>query len=140
MAPTRNPSAVFFVGAAGSGLKVGFYCIDIPGRKAQIYDDGSNAVTTTTVPASRPRHRRSTKLPVHMPSPSPSSLPSLSDYKNKFVYMTSFSLSQIGMLAAAQRATNTQMTDWTVTHIPVGQVSKGESPVKRIEFVVISIL
>lgn len=51
---------------------------------------------------------------------SPSS-PSLSDYKNKYVYVTSFSVSQNDMLAAVQRATSTKPSDWAVTHIPVDQ-------------------
>jgi hypothetical protein len=48
-------------------------------------------------------------------------LPSLSDYKNQFVYITSFSVSQNDMLAAVQRATGTMMPDWTLTHVPVDQ-------------------
>lgn len=53
-------------------------------------------------------------------SSSPSS-PSLLDYKNKYIYISSFSVTQNDMLAAVQRATSTKSPDWTVTHIPVDQ-------------------
>jgi len=58
-------------------------------------------------------------LPVHA-----SSLPSsasLSDYKNKYVYINSFSVTHNAVLAALERATGTTPSDWTVTHIPVDQ-------------------
>ena len=64
----------------------------------------------------------------------PSSPAALSDYKNKFVYINSFLASQKDMLAAVQRATNTQPQDLTITSMPVDRyiqegherVAKGE--------------
>lgn len=53
-----------------------------------------------------------------------SSSPSLSDYKNKFVYIRSFSVSQVDMLAAAQRATYTKPEDWTVSKMSVDDYIK----------------
>lgn len=97
-------------------LKGGQYGIDIPSRKAEIYDDGTTAITTTTVPQVGLSVARLLSLPVHPPSS-----PSLSDYKNKLVYITSFSVTQNDMLAAVQRATGTKSPDWTVTHTPVDQ-------------------
>jgi hypothetical protein len=103
-------------------MKTGHFGIDIAARKAQIYDDGTNAITTTTVPQVGRAIARLLSLPVHTSSPSSPSLPSLSDYRNKFVYINSFSVSQNDMLAAVQRATNTKPADWTVTHLTTDQV------------------
>jgi hypothetical protein len=102
-------------------MKTGSFGIDIAARKALIYDDGTNAITTTTVPQVGRAIARLLSLPVHTSSSSPSS-PSLSDYKNKFVYINSFSVSQNDMLAAVQRATNTKLADWTVTHLTTDQL------------------
>ncbi len=84
-------------------------------KKAEIYDDGMTAIVATTVPQVGRAVARLLCLPVQ------SSSPCLSDYKNKFVYIMSFSVTQNDMLAAVQRATGTTPTDWTVTHKPVDQ-------------------
>ncbi|KAL9130565.1 MAG: hypothetical protein Q9217_001278 [Psora testacea] len=100
-------------------LKGGFYGIDISARKAEIYDDGTNAITATTVPQVGRAVARLLSLPVQ--ASYSSSSPTLSDYKNKFVYITSFSVTQNDMLGAVQRATGTDMPDWTVAHTSVDQ-------------------
>ena len=59
-----------------------------------------------------------------LPVRSSSSSPSLSDYKNKFVYVSSFAASQKDMLAAAQLVTNTKPEDWSVTTTSVDKFIK----------------
>ncbi|KAI9675320.1 MAG: hypothetical protein M1817_001223 [Caeruleum heppii] len=99
-------------------LKGGFYGIDIPARKARVCDGGTNAFAATTVAQVGRAIARLLSLPVQASSPSS---PSLSDYKNKFIYISSFSVSQNDMLAAVQRATGTTPSEWTVTDIPVDE-------------------
>lgn len=40
----------------------------------------------------------------------------LDDYKNRVVYINSFTVSQRDMLASALRVTSTKDSDWTITH------------------------
>lgn len=40
----------------------------------------------------------------------------LNDYKNRVVYINSFTVSQRDMLASALRVTGTEESDWTITH------------------------
>ncbi len=94
--------------------------IKIPDRKATILDDGTNTINTTTVPQVGRAVARLLSLPIDTSSSSPS----LSDYKNKFIYINSFLISQNDMLASVQRATNTKPGDWTVTHVPVDEFIK----------------
>jgi hypothetical protein len=88
-------------------------------RKATLYDDGTNPIVTNTVSQLGRAVARLLGLPVRS-----SSSPSLSDYKNKFVYIRSFSVSQKDMLSAAQRATHTAPDDWHITKISVDDYIK----------------
>jgi hypothetical protein len=94
--------------------------IDIPSRKATIYDDGTNLIATSTVAQIGRAVALLPSLPIHSSSPSPA----LSDYKNKYVYVHSFSVSQNDMLAAVQGATRTKTEDWS---IPVDEYIKSGS-------------
>ena len=42
--------------------------------------------------------------------------PSLSDYKNSFVYVNSFNTSQREILNAVQKSTDTTDSDWNISH------------------------
>ena len=101
-------------------MKLQCYGIDIGAREAEIFDGGNTAIIATTLPQVGRAVARLLSLPVHPPSGSASS-PCLADYKNKFVYISSFSVSQNDMLASIQRATHTGAADWTVTHKQVDQ-------------------
>lgn len=60
---------------------------------------------------------------------------SLSDYKNKYIYINSFYVSQKEMLAAVQHATGTKLEDWTVTHISVDDfIKEGRERVAKGDF------
>lgn len=54
-------------------------------------------------------------LPVE---PEKEGAPSLSDYKNKFVYVSSFCLTQKEMFAAVLRVSGTKESDWTIKYEP----------------------
>ena len=79
-------------------------------RKATIYDDGHNAITTTTITQVCRGVAALLSLPVH----SADGTPCLSDYKNKFVYLQSFSIDQREILAAVQAVTKTNPEDWKI--------------------------
>ncbi|KFY93012.1 hypothetical protein V500_03956 [Pseudogymnoascus sp. VKM F-4518 (FW-2643)] len=91
-------------------LKSGWFGIDIPKRKAMIFDDGTNLITTTTISQVSRAVAALLSLPIHSSTGSPC----LSDYKNRFVYLESFSISQQDMLAAVQQATGTCPGDWSI--------------------------
>ncbi len=97
---------------------MGSFGINIANRTAEIYDDGTNAITTSTVAQTGLAVARLLSLPTSSSSPKD---PSLSDYANNFVYINSFYVSQNDMLASVQRATNTAPSDWKVSHKPVDQ-------------------
>jgi hypothetical protein len=48
--------------------------------------------------------------------------PCLSNYKNKFVYIASFCLSQHEMLDSVMRVTSTAEKDWKISYRPVEEV------------------
>ena len=92
--------------------------INIAERRAEIYDDGSTAITLSTLGQTGRAVARLLSLPIHT---STASSPSLSDYKNKYVYIYSFYASQQDVLVSVQRATGTKMDDWTVTYKPLDE-------------------
>ena len=47
-----------------------------------------------------------------------------SDYKNKYIYITSFAVSQKDMLASFQRATRTKPEDWDISEMSVDEYIK----------------
>lgn len=100
-------------------MEGGWFSVNIPERKATLYDDGATPIVTNTLPQVGRAIAKLLGLPVES-----SSSPSLSDYKNKFVYFKSFDVSQKDMVAAAQRATNTKPEDWEITRMPVDDYIK----------------
>ena len=105
-----------FLAPSGPGLKKGWFSIDISDRKATLYDNGTNPIVTASVPQLGEAVAKLLSLPVHSSSPSS---PSLSDYKNRFVYIRSFSVSQVDMLAAIQHATHSNPEEWTVEKMSI---------------------
>ena len=109
-------------------LGTGGYGIDIPNRKAHLYDDGSAKTVTTTWPQVGRAVAKLLALPVS------GQKPSLEEYSNKHVYVSSFYLSQRDMLDAVQRCTGTTDKDWTFTSEPAqealdsgyAELSKGD--------------
>ena len=109
-------------------MKSGYFGIDIASHKATLYDDGTNPIMTTSLPQVGRGVARLLSLPVH----SSTSSASLSDFKNKFFYIASFTVSQKDMLAAVQRATHTTPKDWSVTSIPVDEyINEGREKLSK---------
>ncbi|KAI2467491.1 NAD(P)-binding protein [Annulohypoxylon bovei var. microspora] len=77
------------------------------------YDDGETKMNTTTWPQSGRAVAKLLSLPIE---PEKEGGPSLSSYKNKFIYVSSFLLSQKDMFAAVLRATGTKESDWTIKY------------------------
>ncbi|KAI9787834.1 MAG: hypothetical protein M1816_007401 [Peltula sp. TS41687] len=96
----------------------GRFGIDIKNRTASLYDDGQTKTVTTTMPQVGRAVASLLSLPVS------GSSPSLSDYKNKFVYIESFFISQHEMLASVQRVTGTSPDDWNVSYRPAAEAVK----------------
>ncbi len=89
------------------------FSINIKDHTATLLDGGSTKFNTTTMSNVGLGVARLCELPITSSSPDQ---PSLSDYKNKFVYLSSFLTTQNEMLAAAQKATGTSASDWKIEH------------------------
>jgi hypothetical protein len=87
------------------------YGIDIPNRTAKLLDKGTAKFNATNLPTAALSIARLLALPI-----TSSSGPSLSDYANRLVYISSFRTSQREILDAVQRATKTSDKDWTITN------------------------
>lgn len=103
-------------------LAGGFFGLDIQERTARLYDDGNAKTSTTTLPHVGCAVTKLLELPVS----------TLAQYRNKFVYVHSFHVSQMDMLKALEKVTNTEEKDWKITKIPVDEaIEKGRSEVSN---------
>ncbi|KPI45451.1 uncharacterized protein AB675_536 [Cyphellophora attinorum] len=84
------------------------FSIDPVNRKATLYDDGKVKFNTTTW------HMVGAGVAALLSLPVSGHSPTLSDYANKFVYLSSFHIGQRDILDAAQAATGTTEKDWTI--------------------------
>ena len=91
-------------------LSGGYFGIDIKNRTANLYDNGETKTTSSTMP------QVGRAVASLLSLPGSGSSPNLSDYKNKFLYINSFFISQHDMLASVQRATGTSSKDWKVSY------------------------
>ena len=88
-------------------LKSGFFGIDIPNRKARLYDDGTVKANATTLR----KVGRSVAALLSVPDSQ------LAQFSNQFAYLSSFRVSQREMLDAVMRATGTSGRHWTVEKV-----------------------
>ena len=103
----------------------GYFGIDIKNRTARLYDNGENKTTTSTMA----QVGRAVASLLSLLGSGPS--PSLLDYKNKFLYINSFFVSQHDMLASVQRVTGTSPADWKVSYKPgVEAVEEGHAGIR----------
>jgi len=86
-------------------MKQGLWSIDIPGRKATIYNPGDVKFNTTTLG----QVGRGVASLLSLPDEK------LATYKNKPVYLRSFLITQRQVLDSALRATGTKESDWEIT-------------------------
>jgi hypothetical protein len=81
------------------------YGFDIANRAATLFDEGETPVSLSTWP----QIGRAVAALLSLP------LETLDTYRNKVIYINSFTVTQKEILASLQRVTNTTSTDWTVT-------------------------
>ena len=98
----------------------GLFGIDIKNRVARLWDDGNTKTNTTTFA----QVGRGLAGLLSLPVSTTDSSPSLSDFKNKYVYISSFLTTQNEILASVQRVTGTSPSDWQVSYSPVEEAKK----------------
>jgi NmrA-like family len=94
------------------------YGADINNRKFLFFGDGNAKMDTTTFPQVGRAVAAVLSLPLLPQDENDKSL-TLEDYRNKFVRINSFNLTQQEMFAALQKATNTTEKDWSVSSTDV---------------------
>ncbi|KEY73012.1 hypothetical protein S7711_04675 [Stachybotrys chartarum IBT 7711] len=92
------------------------YGIDLVNHKATLFDEGDVKISTTTWPQVGRAVAALLSLPVSAQSSNAEA--SLENYKNKMIYIKSFTVSQRDMLESAFRVTGTKEEDWTITKEP----------------------
>ncbi|KAH8666472.1 CipA protein [Xylariales sp. PMI_506] len=97
------------------GGGVNHYGFDFANRSAVFYGDGTVRVNTTTWPQVGRAVANLLALKTVPEGPDDKS-PTLSGFRNKFVYISSFTVSQQDMLDSVLRVTGAKAEDWTVTH------------------------
>lgn len=91
------------------------YGFDFKERTLVLFDDGNVAINTTTWPqcGRAIAHLLSLK---ELPDDEGDKSPTISQFKNRPVYISSFKLSQRDMFESVKRVTDTTDADWTITH------------------------
>ncbi|KAI9727339.1 MAG: hypothetical protein M1828_006959 [Chrysothrix sp. TS-e1954] len=97
---------------------MGFYGINVKDRTASFFGDGGVRINTTVLSTAG----RSVAALLSLPVSTTDGKPSLSDYKNKNVYVSSFNMTQRELLEEVQTATQTTDSDWKVSSRPVDEV------------------
>jgi hypothetical protein len=95
-------------------LTNGFWGINIKDRKATLYNGGNTKVTTTTLD----RVGKGVAGVFSLPDSE------LAKFKNQYVYLSSFRVSQRDMLESVLRATETEESDWDVNTVAVADAVK----------------
>ncbi|KAI0405035.1 NAD(P)-binding protein [Xylaria palmicola] len=93
-------------------IRLGLYGIDLKEKTATFYDEGNVKGNFTTLT------RVGEELAAILALPDSE----LSEYRNEFVYFSSFYVSQRDFLASAMRATGTTEKDWTITSVSSDKV------------------
>ena len=113
------------------GYQLGGWSIDIKNRKATIFDGGKTPFHSTSLGTVALAIVRLLSLP----ATASEGKPSLETYKNSWVYIRSFKVSQRELLNAAQKATNTTDKDWTIEEKDLNQyVASGHEDLKKGDF------
>lgn len=99
--------------AAGPHL----YGFDLPNRAVTLFDDGLTRINTSTMPQCGRGVASLLGLKV-LPDDGHDTSPCLSRYRNRFVYISSFNVSQRDMLDSVMRVTDTTVSDWKINHEP----------------------
>ncbi|KAH8204438.1 hypothetical protein TruAng_001354 [Truncatella angustata] len=86
------------------------YGFDFKNRTVVFFDDGKQPINTTTWPQSGLAVARLLSLPIDGEGQT------LSSFKNKFVYISSFCISQQDMFESVLRVTGTKAEDWKTSY------------------------
>jgi hypothetical protein len=89
---------------------------DIPKKDVVLFDEGTVKVCTSTWPQVGRAVAALLSLPVKPEGGNKER--SLENFKNKMVYMKSFTLSQLDMFESILRVTGDKKEDWTITKVP----------------------
>ena len=92
------------------------YGFDLANRTVTLFDDGDTKISTTTWPQVGRAVAALLSLPIQPEGQDEEH--SLAHFRNKLVYVSSFTLSQREMLDSVLRVTGTSIADWTVTKEP----------------------
>lgn len=103
--------------------------IDIPNKKAVLFDDGTARMNTSTLARYGETLAALLSLPVAKQADGG---PALEDWRNKPVYFSSFLVSQRDMLDSVQRVTGTKDADWVVEKVDAKErVEEGLAAMKK---------
>lgn len=94
------------------------YGFDFKSRTVTFYDDGNARLNTSTWPQTGRSVANLLSLKV-LPTDENDKSPSLSNFRNKFIYVSSFSLNQKEMFESVLRVTGDSRDDWKVDREPV---------------------
>lgn len=110
------------------------YGFDLKNHTATFFDDGNTRLNTSTWPQTGRIVANLLGLKV-LPDDKADQSPSLADFRNKFVYASSFTINQKEMFDSILRVTGTSSNDWKVTHVPVREYyQKGAEQLQSGEF------
>ncbi len=93
-----------------------FYGIDIKNRKATFFDDGTTRINTSTWEQCGQALAKFLSLK-ELPEDESDKSPTISQWKNKSLYISSFLASQRDMLDSVHRVIGTTDKDWEITHV-----------------------
>ncbi|KAJ9658205.1 hypothetical protein H2201_007878 [Coniosporium apollinis] len=107
------------------------YGFDFKNRTVTFFDDGTTRINTSTWPQTGRSVANLLALKV-LPDNESDKSPCLADFRNKFVYVSSFTINQEEMFESVLRATGTSLDHWQVTHAPVKEYYReGVEQLKR---------
>lgn len=91
------------------------YGFDFQTRAFVVFDEGNVAINTSTWPQCGRAIAALLSLK-ELPEDETDLSPTLSQFRNRTVYISSFRLSQFDMFESVKRVTGTTEADWTITH------------------------
>ena len=104
--------------------------IDLAGKEATLFDEGTTKMTISTWPQVGRAVAALLSLPIK--AEDGDSTRCLEHFRNKNVYVGSFTVSQKEMLESALRVTGTKMEDWKITYEPaVERYQKAKEDLKK---------
>lgn len=116
------------------GGGTGCYGFDMKSRSLTLFDEGTQPISTTTLPQVGRGVASLLGLKI-LRDDANDKTPCLSDFKNKFAYVASFVVTQKDMLDSVLRVTKTELKDWKITHEPsVERYRRGDEIFKAGDF------